>query len=136
MTLGLIKIMDNRIRFYFDTFDIGNSIAMSDRQYLTKAYTYLDNSLNTQYNLKTFLQKCRAFITHTKLEKQIVKFEKLEDGTLEQITDERALELINHGNGHLIFTQETEVDKPVDIDLSLENITKDTFIDLLQEDNK
>lgn len=136
MTLGLIKIMDNRIRFYFDTFDIGNSIAMSDRQYITKAYTYLDNSLNTQYNLKTFLQKCRAFITHTKSEKQIVKFEKLEDGTLEQITDERASELINHGNGHLVFTQETEVDKPVDIDLSLENITKDTFIDLLQEDNK
>lgn len=136
MTLGMVKIIDNKIRFYFDTFDIGNSIAMSDSEYVKQAYTYLDNSLNTQYNLKTFLQKCRAFITHDKTQKQLIRFEKLEDGTLEQITDERAFELINNGNGHLVFSQEKDLDKHIDIDLSLENITMDTFIKLLQEDKQ
>ena len=58
-------------------------------------------------------------------------FEKLEDNSLQEIDNERAAELIKNNNGNLLFKQDKKI--KADIDLSIENINKQSLIELFTD---
>lgn len=105
-TLGLITISDT-IRFYFNEFSLGNSVATSRRDDITMgAFDYLNTYGKTQLKLNELLKDGGAIIVNEPTIKTKV---------------------IKNVNGNEVSEI---IDTPVDLDLSLESITKDTIIDL------
>ena len=105
-TLGLITVSDT-IRFYFNEFSLGNSVATSRRDDITMgAFDYLNTYGKTQLKLKELLKDSGAIIVNEPTIKTKV---------------------IKNVNGNEVSEI---IDTPVDLDLSLESITKDTIIDL------
>ena len=109
MVLGLIKI-DNEICFYFNNFELGNLDSISSRndKILMGAFDYLKTYNEKQLKLNDILKEAGAIITNSS----------------KIFVDTGA----TNENGEDIVE---EVD--VDIDLSLNSITKETIIDLLGE---
>lgn len=106
-TLGLITISDT-IRFYFNEFSLGNSVATSRRDDITMgAFDYLNTYGKTQLKLNELLKDSGAIIVNEPTIKTKV---------------------IKNVNGNEVSEI---IDTPVDLDLSLESITKDTIIYLL-----
>lgn len=104
--VGFITIEENKIRFYFNDFTQGKSQSTSQRdEYKMGAFDYYRTYTKTQLKLNDLLKEAGADIVTTK--KVVVP-------TIAKGFD---LEL---------------VEKQADIDLSLEAITKETIIDLLQ----
>ena len=105
-TLGLITISDT-IRFYFNEFSLGNSVATSRRDDITMgAFDYLNTYGKTQLKLNELLKDSGAIIVNEPTIKTKV---------IKNVDGNEVSEII---------------DTPVDLDLSLESITKDTIIDL------
>lgn len=105
-TLGLITISDT-IRFYFNEFSLGNSVATSRRDDITMgAFDYLNTYGKKQLKLNELLKDSGAIIVNEPTIKTKV---------------------IKNVNGNEVSEI---IDTPVDLDLSLESITKDTIIDL------
>lgn len=105
-TLGLITISDT-IRFYFNEFSLGNSVATSRRDDITMgAFDYLNTYGKTQLKLNELLKDSEAIIVNEPTIKTKV---------IKNVDGNEISEII---------------DTPVDLDLSLESITKDTIIDL------
>lgn len=105
-TLGLITISDT-IRFYFNEFSLGSSVATSRRDDITMgAFDYLNSYGKTQLKLNELLKDCGAIIVNEPTIKTKV---------IKNVDGNEVSEII---------------DTPVDLDLSLESITKDTIIDL------
>lgn len=105
-TLGLITISDT-IRFYFNEFSLGNSVATSRRDAITMgAFDYLNTYGKTQLKLNELLKDSGAIIVNEPTIKTKV---------IKNVDGNEVSEII---------------DTPVDLDLSLESITKDTIIDL------
>lgn len=105
-TLGLITISDT-IRFYFNEFSLGNSVATSRRDDITMgAFDYLNTYGKTQLKLNELLKDSGAIIVNEPTIKTKV---------IKNVDGNEISEII---------------DTPVDLDLSLESITKDTIIDL------
>lgn len=105
-TLGLITISDT-IRFYFNEFSLGNSVATSRRDDITMgAFDYLNTYGKTQLKLNELLKDCGAIIVNEPTIKTKV---------IKNVDGNEVSEII---------------DTPVDLDLSLESTTKDTIIDL------
>lgn len=105
-TLGLITISDT-IRFYFNEFSLGNSVATSRRDDITMgAFDYLNTYGKTQLKLNELLKDSGAIIVNEPTIKTKV---------IKNVNGDEVSEII---------------DTPVDLDLSLESITKDTIIDL------
>lgn len=105
-TLGLITISDT-IRFYFNEFSLGNSVATSRRDDITMgAFDYLNTYGKTQLKLNELLKDSGAIIVNEPTIKTKV---------------------IKNVNGNEVSEI---IDTPVDLDLSLESITKDIIIDL------
>ena len=105
-TLGLITISDT-IRFYFNEFILGNSVATSRRDDITMgAFDYLNTYGKTQLKLNELLKDSGAIIVNEPTIKTKV---------IKNVDGNEVSEII---------------DTPVDLDLSLESITKDTIIDL------
>lgn len=106
-TLGLITINDT-IRFYFNEFSLGNSVATSRRDDITMgAFDYLNTYGKTQLKLNELLKDSGAIIVNEPTIKTKV---------------------IKNVNGNEVSEI---IDTPVDLDLSLESITKETIIDVL-----
>lgn len=105
-TLGLITISDT-IRFYFNEFSLGNSVATSRRDDITMgAFDYLNTYGKTQLKLNELLKDSGVIIVNEPTIKTKV---------IKNVDGNEISEII---------------DTPVDLDLSLESITKDTIIDL------
>lgn len=105
-TLGLITISDT-IRFYFNEFSLGSSVATSRRDDITMgAFDYLNTYGKTQLKLNELLKDSGAIIVNEPTIKTKV---------IKNVDGNEVSEII---------------DTPVDLDLSLESITKDTIIDL------
>lgn len=111
--VGFITIGDT-IRFYFNDFSAGANVRSSSQNDITMgAFDYLQSYSKTQLKLKDVLKDAGAIITDKELlEKTIVK----------EVRDE---------NGMLIELHEEVIEVPVDIDLSLNAITKETIIEIL-----
>lgn len=111
--VGFITIGDT-IRFYFNDFSAGANVRTSSRNEITMgAFDYLQSYSKTQLKLKDVLKDAGAIITDKELlEKTIVK----------EVRDE---------NGNLVKVHEEVIEVPVDIDLSLNAITKETIIEIL-----
>lgn len=111
--VGFITIGDT-IRFYFNDFSAGANVRTSSRNEITMgAFDYLQSYSKTQLKLKDVLKDAGAIITDKELlEKTIVK----------EVRDE---------NGNLVEVHEEVIEVPVDIDLSLNAITKETIIEIL-----
>lgn len=106
-TLGLITISDT-IRFYFNEFSLGNSVATSRRDDITMgAFDYLNTYGKTQLKLNELLKDSGAIIVN--------------EPTIKT-------KCIKNVNGNEVSEI---IDTPVDLDLSLESITKETIIDVL-----
>lgn len=106
-TLGLITISDT-IRLYFNDFSLGGSVRTSTQNNITMgAFDYLQAYSKTQLKLNDILEEAGALIVETPIVK--TKVIKEVEGKLESEI----------------------VDIPVDLDLSLESITKETIIDVL-----
>lgn len=105
-TLGLITISDN-IRFYFNEFSLGSSVRTSRRDDITMgAFDYLNTYGKTQLKLNELLKDSGAIIVNEPTIKTKV---------IKNVDGNEVSEII---------------ETPVDLDLSLESITKDTIIDL------
>lgn len=105
-TLGLITISDT-IRFYFNEFSLGSSVATSRRDDITMgAFDYLNSYGKTQLKLNELLKDSGAIIVNEPTIKTKV---------IKNVDGNEVSEII---------------DTPVDLDLSLESITKDAIIDL------
>lgn len=105
-TLGLITISDT-IRFYFNEFSLGSSVRTSRRDDITMgAFDYLNSYGKTQLKLNELLKDSGAIIVNEPTIKTKV---------IKNVDGNEISEII---------------DTPVDLDLSLESITKDTIIDL------
>lgn len=105
-TLGLITISDT-IRFYFNEFSLGSSVRTSRRDDITMGvFDYLNSYGKTQLKLNELLKDSGAIIVNEPTIKTKV---------IKNVDGNEVSEII---------------DTPVDLDLSLESITKDTIIDL------
>lgn len=134
MTLGMVKITDGVVRFYFNDFTTGGSI-VSNRNFVTTGiHEYTTEYVDNQIKLEKFLEACGGIIWRTKSYSASLYYEKLEDGYKEMITSQRAMELTESGNGHLVEEELKTVS--ADYDLSLDSISKDTIIKLLTEVKK
>lgn len=134
MTLGMVKITDGVVRFYFNDFTTGDSI-VSNRNFVTTGiHEYTTEYVDNQIKLEKFLEACGGIIWRTKSYSASLYYEKLEDGYKEMITSQRAMELTESGNGHLVEEELKTVS--ADYDLSLDSISKDTIIKLLTEVKK
>ena len=106
-TLGLITISDT-IRLYFNDFSLGGSVRTSRQNNVTMgAFDYMTSYAKTQLKLNDVLKEAGAIVVETPTIK--TKVVKVIDGVEERET----------------------VEIPVDLDLSLESITKETIIDVL-----
>lgn len=106
-TLGLITISDT-IRLYFNDFSLGGSVRTSRQNNVTMgAFDYMTSYVKTQLKLNDILKEAGAIVVETPTIK--TKVVKVIDGVEEWET----------------------VEIPVDVDLSLESITKETIIDVL-----
>lgn len=113
MTLGFIKITSDYIRFYFDDFALGSSIVTKQNSTTISTYNYLENTIDTQIKLGNLLQYCED----VKIVMQPFTEKLIEVGIDEQ--------------GDTLYKKET---KPVDYDLSVDKITKETIIAMLTEE--
>ena len=113
MVVGFITIADT-IRFYFNDFSAGASVRTSRQDEITiGAFDYLQSYSKTQLKLRDVLKDAGAILT----DKEIVEKE-----VETQVVDEEGK----------IISEETRIEEyQVDYNLSLENITKETIIDLL-----
>ena len=106
-TLGLITISDT-IRLYFNDFSLGGSVRTSRQNNITMdAFDYMTSYVKTQLKLNDILKEAGAIVVETPTIK--TKVVKVIDGVEEWET----------------------IEIPVDLDLSLESITKETIIDVL-----
>lgn len=131
MTLGMVKITDGVVRFYFNDFTTGDSIVSNKNFVTTGIHEYITEYVDNQIKLEKFLEACGGIIWRTKSYSASIYYEKLEDGSKEMITSERAMELTDSGNGHLVEEELKTVS--ADYDLSLNSISKDTIIKILTE---
>ena len=107
MVVGFITIGDN-IRFYFNDFSAGASKCTSRQDNITMgAFDYLQAYSKTQLKLNDLLKDCGAIIS-------------------DKPTIREAIEEVNEQGEEILTIKE----KNVDIDLSLNNITKETIINL------
>ena len=105
-TLGLITISDT-IRLYFNDFSLGGSVRTSRQNNITMgAFDYMTSYVKTQLKLNELLKDSGAII--------------INEPTIKT-------KVIKNVDGNEISEI---IDTPVDLDLSLESITKDTIIDL------
>lgn len=113
MVVGFITIGDT-IRFYFNDFSAGASVRTSSRNDITMGiFDYLQSYSKTQLRLRDVLKDAGAKLTDKEvIEKEIVR----------QVVDE---------DGNIIEEKLEKIEEPVDINLSIENITKETIINLL-----
>ena len=113
MVVGFITIGDT-IRFYFNDFSAGASVRTSSRNDITMGiFDYLQSYSKTQLRLRDVLRDAGAKLTDKEvIEKEVVR----------QVVDE---------DGNIIEEKLEKIEEPVDINLSIENITKETIINLL-----
>ena len=113
MVVGFITIGDT-IRFYFNDFSAGASVRTSSRNDITMGiFDYLQSYSKTQLRLRDVLKDAGAKLTDKEvIEKEVVR----------QVVDE---------DGNIIEEKLEKIEEPVDINLSIENITKETIINLL-----
>lgn len=130
--VGFVAIDDDKIKVYFNDFSQGNNRTSRNDENVTKTFEYLNNFNAIQLKLRDVLKDAGAILTtgETYQKTTISYYEKLEDNTIEKITSERADELTRNGNGHLVLEQSEISEVPVDVNLSLESITKESIINL------
>ena len=109
--VGFIAISDT-IRFYFNDFTAGASVRTSRQDDITMGiFDYLQSYSKTQLKLHEVLEEAGAIITDKETYTQKTSETIIEDGQEVKITK--------------------EIEVPVDINLSLNSITKETIIGLL-----
>ena len=111
ITLGLVKIKDDNIRFYFNDFSLGTSIITRQNKITQGAYSYLESYSDTQMELKELI-KPYVTLTDSPLVETLVETDQVDE------------------DGNKLFKKVT---RPVDYDLSLENISKETIIEMFTE---
>lgn len=114
MTLGFVDVQDGSVKFYFMDFELTRSIASNQSELTMAVFDYINAVKNTQLTLKDLLVLGGAELVDAPYVEKLVEVKML-DVTGEQET---------------LYRKETQ---RCDIDLSIEQITKSTFIDLLQE---
>ena len=130
-TIGLVKIDSNSIRLYFNDFSLGRSIVTRQTNVIQNSYSYLNKYTDIQYKLNDLLTKASITVINKPEYNKEVYFEKLENNSLQEIDNERAAELIKNNNGNLLFKQDKKI--KADIDLSIENINKQSLIELFTD---
>lgn len=113
LTLGLIKITNDYIRFYFNDFSLGTSIITSQNKVTRGAYDYLNSYADTQLMLREVLTDCAVIVDKPAIEELVAT---------DQIDED----------GNILYKKVT---KPVDYDLSLQNIAKDSLIEMFNDLN-
>lgn len=134
ITLGIIKIEKDEIKFIFDNFTTGESIVTFTNELTNSIFDYLLEYTNTQIKLKDFISYCGGEFMPLPSYTESKYFERTEYdefGKCEwyEITSERAKDLIDHGNGHIL--KEEKITYKADYNLSPEVLTKETLIKLL-----
>jgi hypothetical protein len=111
ITLGLVKIINNKIEFYFNNFNLGNYIVTKRNDIIKNVFEYLDNYSKIQLTLNELLEDSGAIL-------------------LDNPYTEKLVEAGVDGFGNTLYKKEKIAP---DIDLSLENIDKTTIINLFNK---
>ena len=112
-TLGLLEVNEYDIKFYFTNFDMGNTGIVTRQDNITKIiYDGFKTDIENVMYLNNMLEAFGAIKSETPY-KELLK---------EVVIESK------------IYYE--KVQEKVDIDLSLENISKDTIINLFKEENK
>ena len=113
MVVGFIMINKNTIRFYFNDFSNGNTRTSSQNDVTMKTFEYLQSYNEVQLRLLPLLKDAGAILSEK-----------------ETVTKEVSVDVPDEDGG-VDTTVVKEVEVPVDYNLSLNAITKETLIDLL-----
>ena len=111
-TVGFIAI-DDTIKFYFNDFSQGNQRTSRQDDITMNTFDYLQSYSKIQLKLKDLLKDAGAILTDKETITKTVIIEKIDE------------------EGNVIETTTEEKEIPVDVNLSLKDITKDTLISLL-----
>lgn len=114
MTLGLVDISKNYIRFYFNKFELGKSIVTRRNSINTGAFNYMNDYKEVQLRLNDILKDAGVEL----LDKPV--YEKLEEVTIKN----------ENGEEETLYRK---VETRADYDLSYETIDKETLIKLFSE---
>ena len=116
-TLGQAILHEDTIQFMFNNINLGES-KISNRSDLTKSLMqFYINQCNTKLTLRQLLKDCDCEITD-----EIEEFV--------QIAQEELVQIAQDDNGDLLYKK---VKKHIDYNLDLDNIQKDTIIDMLAQ---
>lgn len=111
-TLGFVVVTSEYIRIYFKDYSLGQSIVTRQTKVIQDVFKCLQLQTETQLCLKDLLVQCGAKLVNSPTYDEFI-----EDVEMRAKTGEPVYKKITH---------------KVDYDLSLENLDKTTFIDLLQ----
>jgi hypothetical protein len=114
MTLGYVDVTDNCVKFYFMDFELTKSIASKQTELTMAVFDYIDAVKDTQLTMNELLHMGGA--------------ELVSEPYVEKLVEVKMLNVM--GEEETLYKKEIE---RCDIDLSLEQINKSTFIELLQE---
>ena len=114
MTLGLIEITSDHVRYYFNDFALGSSIVTRQNKVTQGAYAYMEAYANTQLQLKPILEEAGVVFTNEPFKEELVPVE---------VTNAEGIK----------ETLYKKVRTNVDYNLSLESIDKETLIKMFME---
>lgn len=127
--LGVIDIKGDKIKLIFTDLSTSNLPVSRNNNIEESVREYVKELSNTQISVEEILQKSGAILTCEKTAMVEVPYV-VDDEDMKLITIEEAEEKGLVFTGDDIHLKKEE--RPVDIDLSLEALTKDSFIRLLQ----
>lgn len=125
--VGIIDVTGDKIKLIFTDLSTSNLAISTDDIIANSVRNYIKNSASTQLSVEKLLEDCGAKLT-TERTTEIKRYYFKDEYGNERLIDEDELDNLGLSGDELSIKITRE---PVDIDLSLEALTKDSFIKLL-----
>lgn len=125
--VGIIDVTGDKIKLIFTDLSTSNLAVSTDDIIANSVRNYIKNSASTQLSVEKILVDCDAKLTTERTVEVRNYYFKDENGN-ERLIDDEELDSLGLSGDELSMKISKE---PVDIDLSLEALTKDSFIKLL-----
>lgn len=125
--VGIIDVTGDKIKLIFTDLATSNLAVSTDDIIANSVRNYIKNSASTQLSVEKMLGDCGAKLTTERTVEVRNYYFKDENGN-ERLIDDEELDSLGLSGDELSMKISKE---PVDIDLSLEALTKDSFIKLL-----
>lgn len=125
--IGVIDVIGDKVKLIFTDLSTSNLAASTDDIIANSVRNYIKNSANTQLSVEKMLEECGAKLT-TENTVEVTRYYFKDENGNERLIDDDELDSLGLSGDELSMKISRE---PVNIDLSLEALTKDSFIKLL-----